>query len=54
MSNDRSRQSVRNSWKAYYPRKLITLFTEAIHLRNRHQKGEVSAEQLRPARQEFE
>jgi hypothetical protein len=31
------------------PRKLIALFTEAIHLRNRHQKGEVSAEQLRPA-----
>src|SRR5512135_177059 len=38
----------------HYPRKLIALFTEAIHLRNRHQKGEVSAEQLRPARQEFD
>ena len=38
----------------HYPRKLIALFTEAIHLRNRHQKGEVSAEQLRQARQEFD
>ena len=27
----------------HYPRKLIALFTEAIHLRNRHHKGEVSA-----------
>ena len=36
------------------PRKLIALFTEAIHLRNRHRKGEVSAEQLRQARQEFD
>ena len=36
------------------PRKLIALFTEAIHLRNRHLKGEVSAEQLRPARTEFD
>ena len=36
------------------PRKLIALFTEAIHLRNRHQKGEVSAAPLRPARQEFD
>lgn len=38
----------------HYPRKLIALFTEAIHLRNRYKKGEVSAEQLRPARQEFD
>ena len=38
----------------HYPRKLIALFTEAIHLRNRYQKGEVSAEQLRHARQEFD
>jgi transposase len=38
----------------HYPRKLIALFTEAIHLRNRHKKGEVSAEQLRQARQEFD
>ena len=36
------------------PRKLIALFTEAIHLRNRHLKGEVSAEQLRQARTEFD
>jgi transposase len=38
----------------HYPRKLIALFTEAIHLRNRHHKGEVSAERLRQARQEFD
>jgi transposase len=38
----------------HYPRKLIALFTEAIHLRNRHQKGEVSAAQLRQARKEFD
>src|SRR4051794_28948910 len=38
----------------HYPRKLIALFTEAIHLRNRHKKGEVSAERLRQAREEFD
>jgi transposase len=38
----------------HYPRKLIALFTEAIHLRNRYQKGEVSAAQLRRARPEFD
>jgi transposase len=38
----------------HYPRKLIALFTEAIHLRNRHQKGEVSAAWLRRARQGFD
>src|SRR3954454_9914769 len=38
----------------HYPRKLIALFTEAIHLRNRYKKGEVWAEQLRQARQEFD
>jgi transposase len=38
----------------HYPRKLIALFTEAIHLRNRHKKGEVSAARLRRARQEFD
>jgi transposase len=38
----------------HYPRKLIALFTEAIHLRNRHKKGEVSAEQLRHARPGFD
>ena len=38
----------------HYPRKLIALFTEAIHLRNRYLKGEVSAEQLRQARPEFD
>jgi transposase len=30
------------------------LFTEAIHLRNRHRKGEVSAEVLKEARQRFD
>jgi transposase len=38
----------------HYPRKLIALFTEAIHLRNRYKGGEVSAEQLRRARPEFD
>jgi transposase len=38
----------------HYPRQLIALFTEAIHLRNRHLKGEVSAEQLRQARKEYD
>jgi transposase len=38
----------------HYPRKLIALFTEAIHLRNRYKKGEVSAEQLRQARPQFD
>jgi transposase len=38
----------------HYPRKLIALFTEAIHLRNRHLKGEVAAAQLKEARKEFD
>jgi transposase len=38
----------------HYPRKLIALFTEAIHLRNRYKKGEVSAEQLAQARKVFD
>jgi transposase len=38
----------------HYPRKLIALFTEAIHLRNRYKKGQVSAEQLRRARRQFD
>jgi transposase len=38
----------------HYPRKLIALFTEAIHLRNRHQRAEVSAEQLQQARAQFD
>jgi transposase len=38
----------------HYPRKLIALFTEAIHLRNRYRKGEVSAEELRRARPAFD
>jgi len=38
----------------HYPRKLIALFTEAIHLRNRYTAGEVSAEELRQARPGFD
>src|SRR3954447_2460395 len=38
----------------HYPRKLIALLTEAIHLRNRHKKGEVSAEELRRVRPAFD
>lgn len=38
----------------HYPRKLIALFTAAIHLRNRHLKGEVSAHELKVARQGFD
>ena len=38
----------------HYPRKLIALFTEAIHLRNRYLKGEVSAAQLAQARKMFD
>jgi len=38
----------------YYPRKLIHLFTEAIHLRNQYLKGEVTAHQLREAKTEFD
>jgi transposase len=37
-----------------YPRQLIALFTEAIHLRNRHLKGEVSAQTLNEARGQFD
>jgi transposase len=38
----------------HYPRKLIALFTEAIHLRNRYLEGEVSARTLQAARQRFQ
>jgi transposase len=38
----------------HYPRQLIVLFTEAIHLRNRYLKGEVTAEQLAQARKTFD
>ncbi len=38
----------------HYPRKLLALFTEAVHLRNRHPQGEVTARQLREARQGFD
>ena len=37
-----------------YPRQLIALLTEAIHLRNRHRRGEVSARRLGQARAEFD
>jgi transposase len=38
----------------HYPRRLIALFTAAIHLRNQHLEKEVSAEELRQARPRFE
>jgi transposase len=38
----------------HYPRKLIELFTEAIHLRNRYLKGEVSAQELKEAKSRFD
>jgi transposase len=38
----------------HYPRKLIALFTEAIHLRNRYLKGAVSADELRRSRSAFD
>jgi transposase len=37
-----------------YPRQLIALFTEAIHLRNRYLEGEVSAQALAEARGRFD
>src|SRR5262249_40240489 len=38
----------------HYPRRLIALFTEAIHLRNRHLAGEVSAQELKESRKGFD
>jgi transposase len=38
----------------HYPRRLLALFTEAIHLRNRHLAGEVSAEELKKARPHYD
>jgi transposase len=38
----------------HYPRGLIGLFTQAIHLRNRHLKGEVSAQELKEARKKYD
>jgi transposase len=38
----------------HYPRQLIALFTEAIHLRNRHLQGEGTAQQLQGARPGFD
>lgn len=38
----------------HYPRKLLALFTEALHLRNRHLQGEVTAEELKQARTGFD
>lgn len=37
-----------------YPRRLVGLFTEAIHLRNRHLRGEVPAEALADAKAGFD
>jgi transposase len=38
----------------HYPRQLIELFTQAIHVRNRHLKGEVSAQELKEARKKYD
>lgn len=38
----------------HYPRKLIALLTEAIHLRNRSQQGEATVEELRRLRPVFD
>jgi len=38
----------------HYPRRLLALFRAAIHLRNRHLKGEVSARELKKARPQFD
>lgn len=38
----------------HYPRRLIALFTEAIHLRNRHLEGEVSSQELKEARPRYD
>ena len=37
-----------------FPRQVIGLFTEAIHLRNRHLRGEASADDLAAARDRFD
>jgi transposase len=37
-----------------FPRQVIALFTDAIHLRNRHLRGEVSADDLAAARDRFD
>lgn len=38
----------------HYPRKLLELFTEAIHLRNRYLKGEVTAAYLKRMRKRYD
>lgn len=38
----------------HYPRQLIALFTAAIHLRNQHRQGKVSAKRLRQTRTDFD
>lgn len=38
----------------HFPRRLIALFTEAIHERNRCRRGEITAEQLQARRDEFD
>jgi transposase len=37
-----------------FPRQVIALFTDEIHLRNRHLRGEVSADDLAAARDRFD
>lgn len=50
----RELEAVATRGAVHYPRKLIALFTEAIHLRNRYKKGEGSTEELRRARPKFD
>jgi transposase len=50
----RELEAVATRGAVHYPRKLIALFTEAIHLRNRYLEGEVSADELRRARPAFD
>jgi transposase len=38
----------------HYPRRLIALFIEAIHLRNQHLEGEVTVEELKEARPSYD
>lgn len=50
----RQKEAEAKGGAVHYPRKLIELFTEAIHLRNRYLKGEVTKEQLKEAKEEYD
>jgi transposase len=50
----RDLEAVARGGAVHYPRRLIALLSEAIHLRNRHLAGEVSAQQLKAAREGFD